>query len=356
MLVIKKIYIFAFEITLKINVTNNKKWTLLFAMTVFIAMAATSFVGCKKEKDKEETMEVAQLSEFGNIDEYLISFKKKLLSTAKGEDLLTVDVAQRDLGNLLNFDFGDANYLTDEMRYDTLHVSLELIDGLVDMSQLAETYNNAFNELLATFNQVELPGKSVFSVLCNINANDKNRQVADVQLVLTTRGKSDSSVKIGFDVTDNWRVGEQLGKCDGTCVGDDHVTMLKKVYENNRPFLAAEHGRVYYSDISVDNYIYSDSFHESNPDVFYNYGFRLWCGTGSEVINNCIGYAEMQYYYNNLCQILSNEAYKPQGHVVKSIVNCSLEPYVSVNPELFYSFCCQYETAKPNYTYTELSY
>lgn len=333
---------------------KNKK-NLLLALAVLMAIAATIFVGCKKEKDERDPVANDSLTEMGNMDDYLLAFKKKLLSAEKGEETLSIDQAQRDLGNLLNFDFGDANYATDKYQYDTLYVPLNLADDQIDMSQLAETYNSAVADIIEVYNRVDLPEKSISSISCLISNDSKDHKTAIVQLVVCTRGLSSYSFNY-FDETDNWSVWGGRGKCDGTCVGEDHVSMLKKAYECTCPRQVCEHGgRIYYSDLSVHS-IYADEFPESNLGVFYNCGNRLWSGTGSQANNDCIEYQEMQYYYNNFYQIMTNEAYRPQGHVIKSIVECTLEPFVSVNPDLFYSFCCQYQTGKPNCTNESLSY
>ena len=83
-------------------------------------LAAAILVGCKKEKQEVKVCDVKPNNQvIGNMDDYLISFKKRMLSATKGDESISLEQAQRDLGNLLNFDFGDANYATDEIQYDT---------------------------------------------------------------------------------------------------------------------------------------------------------------------------------------------------------------------------------------------
>lgn len=329
-----------------------KKTTVVITTLLVMVATAVAVVSCKKEKldqnknDSEQTMQNAD-----NMDEYLMAFKKKLLSAEKGGETISLEQAERDLDNLLNFDFGDANFETDEIRYDTLYVPVMLEGSFVDMAQLAKTYNTAFANILDTYNQVDFPEKSVLFITCSINQDTKNENAANVRFVLATRGLSNYVPTAPvFDETDNWRVWEKLGKCDGTCVGDDHTTILKKEYNRHRPLLECHNGRLYYTDVDTTRCFFATEFHDDNPNIYYNQGFRLWCGMGSDVNNYCIEYPEMQYYYNNLCQIMANEAWRPAGHVTISIKNCTLERYVSVNPQHFYMFCCYYETGKPNCT------
>ncbi len=104
---------------------------LLITLAVMIVATAVAFVSCKKEKQELTSNNSEQNAPcFDNMDEYLISFKNKLLSAQKGEELISLEQAQSDLGNLLNFDFGDANFVTDEIVYDTLYVPVMLEGGV----------------------------------------------------------------------------------------------------------------------------------------------------------------------------------------------------------------------------------
>lgn len=330
-----------------------RKFALSAICVMAVALAATvTVVSCKKEKQDQNPNGNEQIVQTAdNMDQYLISFKKKLLSAEKGSEAISLEQAERDLGNLLNFDFGDANLIMDEIKHDTLHVPIMLNGSHVDLAQLANTYNTAFASILDAYNHVDFPEKSVLFITCSINQDTKNDGVADVRFVLATRGLTHYVPMAPiFDETDNWRVWQKLGKCDGTCVGDDHTTILKKAYNRNRPLLECHNGRLYYTDVDTTWSFFADNFPETNPDIHYNNGRRLWCGMGSEVNDYCIEYPEMRYYYNNLCQIMANEAPRPEGHVTIAIKECTLDYYVSVNPNLYYGFLCIYETGKPNCT------
>ena len=325
-----------------------KKLSIIAILSLMAAAFAVAAVSCKK--DKENTIQETPITEkvaADNMDEYLMAFKKKLLSAQKGDETLSIEQAQSDLGNLLNFDFGDANYATNEVQYDTLFVPLRLVEGKVDRAQLAGTYHRAFIQVREAYGKVDIPEKSVLYISCSINNKAKDSESTDVMIILATRGLIGITMKTSFDSTDNWRVCDSLGKCDGTCVGDDHMTMLKKVYENNRPLLGCLNGRIYYTDIQ-DNYLFADDYPETNSGVFYNVGYRLWEGTGSEAISHCVEYPEMQYYYNNFVEIIEHEAPRPQECVVIEVVRIYLDCYVSIEPDLDYFVSCQYKTGKPN--------
>ena len=176
----------------------KKSSRLLFAAMIIVALAATLFVGCKKEKD-EKTTENAELSTLtnDNMDEYLMAFKKKLLSAEKGGETISLEQAERDLGNLLNFDFGDANYATDVFKYDTLHLTINVSNGEVDLSQLAATYNEVFDDILNIYSSVNLPEKSVYAICCDfLETESKNGDEREAEIVVITRGNLSSYIPV----------------------------------------------------------------------------------------------------------------------------------------------------------------
>lgn len=321
--------------------------TLLVVVTVSVAV-----VSCKKgnETTKANASENKTSIE-KNMDEYLISFKKRLLSAQKGEETISKEQAQRDLGNLLNFDFGDANYATDSWHYDTLNVSLELFGDDVDLSQLSKTYTLARAKIIDAFEKVLLPEKSVYSIDCSILNTTKNGE-DNVQLILTSRGLTHLVIKPTIDTTDNWRVTDNMGKCDGTCVGDDHATIIQKVYKNNMDSWACDNGRIYFTNPGYEEFN-SSSFIEENPNIHYSEGHRLWYDSFDETFSHCVEYPEMQYYYNNFVSIINGEIEQirqqnyDDTYVIKD-VRCRVDCFVSIiHP---YMFVCEYDYAKYNCT------
>ena len=95
------------------------------------------------------------------MDEYLISFKKSLINAKRGSAVMDIAAAQNDLSNLLNFDFGDANYATDTFNVDTLYTRINLTNGQVDLSDLAVTYSRVFQQIIEAYSRINLPEKSV---------------------------------------------------------------------------------------------------------------------------------------------------------------------------------------------------
>ena len=298
-----------------------KNRNLFIATLLVTAAVSVAVVSCKKEKQEasssNNTEQAVQSAD--NMDEYLISFKKKLLSAQKGDETISLEQAQLDLGNLLNFDFGDANYPFDVLRYDTLYVKLALgNEGHVDLSQLATTYKDVVAKVLKTYHNANLPEKSVYHVLCSFNKEAKGEQ-ADGQIVLITRGLVNPTLKTSFDETDNWRIDSLRGRCDGTGVGNDHMTMLTQVYYNTHGMIECNEGRAYFTN-PRHAYFEARDFQEFSPaGPSYNLSYRLWCGYKSWLPYYCAGYMEMNYYLNNLHDILENWVFLDTDEYVTNI-------------------------------------
>ena len=299
----------------------KKSNSIIAIICLTIVATAVAFVSCKKEKQEEKTYNVEQsVQNSDNMDEYLISFKKRLLSAQKGEETISLEQAQRDLGNLLNFDFGDANYATTVFQHDTLFTSITLTnDGQVDLSQLAATYLSLRNQVQNAFNQVNLPEKTVYSISCILDNNSKNNET-QVTTVLTTRAFEEITIN-----PDDWRAGNKAGKCDGTLVGfwgapEQIVSMLR----SNMGNWACVNGRVYFTDpgqcyIEANEPEMIDSNSPSYHRLFYRYD-----PTGQlNLQNTCLPSTELQYYYNQAvslhitCGQYFHPTPFPSGHVVR---------------------------------------
>lgn len=289
---------------------------LLVAVIVSVAV-----VSCKKEKQDpslnngEQTVQAAD-----NMDEYLIAFKKKLLSAEKDGETITLEQAECDLGNLLNFDFGDANYATNVFHYDTIHTQLVLNDGQVDLSQLAVSYLSAKDLLRQAYHQIDLPEKSVYTISCTIDNSSKD-ETADVEIVLTTRAYEESNE----EHTNDWRAGNLAGRCDGYLAGrrgapEQIVYWLMSnlgvwVCENGGRIYLTEEGQGWKESIEVEMVDLDGPRHHKR--LFYEQDL-----TGTlDLTQTCIPNSEMMYYYNqarNLIDICGSSFHPnpiPSNHV-----------------------------------------
>ena len=274
----------------------KKSNSIIAIIGLAILATAVAFVSCKKEKQEQAMNNEEQGALcYDNMDEYLMSFKKKLLSAQKGEETISLEQAQRDLGNLLNFDFGDANYATDVLQHDTLYIKLGLNYDQVDLSQLAETYTDAKNQIKEIYKKVELPEKSVYSISCAFKENlSKEDNSLMVETIVVSRGY------IGENSSSNslsWRPTYKGGTCDGNYIGIwGAPNELKARLDNNLGSYACENGRIYFTDHSSS---YLDAYNDSLYVYPHGYNGYMLYVSWTEPSDNCITPSIMQYFYNN---------------------------------------------------------
>ena len=326
-----------------------KKSTVFIAIAFAIVATAVAVVSCKKEKQDQTSNNMEQsVQPTDNMNEYLISFKKKLLSAQNGEEFISLEQAQRDLGNLLNFDFGDANYATNVFQRDTINSTLTLTQGRVDLSQLAHIYALSHKQLEETFDQVSLPNKSVYTIRCTFNQMAPSDDSVDVELILTTRGFDETAaLRIVPSLYDCWTVFGGHGNCDGLYVGYDHVSVLRSVYFDNHPGYSCLNGSLYFTDESETSFDASQYPETGTP--IYNIGCRLWAGNSYPYEYDEVEADEMVYYYNNLCDIIDDKmaALNDDDYKVTNL-SCSI---FQVFPLLNnYYFNCKIEYGKPHCT------
>ena len=304
---------------------KSKKFNLAIIMMVVAAIISVAVVSCKKEDNKTTKSEtqVDNMSSIDNMDEYLISFKNKLLSAQKGEETISLEQAERDLGNLLNFDFGDANYATNVLYKDTLYAELPLEQGEVDLSRLATVYQAVFDQVREAYHEVDLPEKSVYSISCS--SNESKGESINLVVILTIRAYDETS---GYtaNTSTGWRAGNRAGTCDGQLVGicGAPETLINLLRNNMGMYACANGGRIYFTDDTL-GYISSDlNVNPGMADPNSPSGSRLWFKSSplGNLQNTCIPYDELMYYYNQAQHLaythgnLFEPAAVPSDHVV----------------------------------------
>ena len=279
--------------------TNNRIFTAIIVMFV-AAIVSIAVISCKKEKQEqalennEQTVQVAD-----NMDEYLISFKKRLLSAQKGDETISLEQAERDLGNLLNFDFGDANYATNVLHKDTLYAELPLEQGEVDLSRLATVYLSVFDQVRDAYHEVDLPEKSVYSISCS--SNESKGESVNLVVILTIRAYDETSGYTANTGT-GWRAGNRAGTCDGQLVNicGAPETLINLLRNNMGVYACANGGRLYFTDDTI-SFISSDlNVNPGMADPNSPSGSRLWFkrSPSGNLQNTCIPYDDLMYYYN----------------------------------------------------------
>lgn len=323
-----------------------KKKSFLIATLLVVMATAVAVVSCKKEKQDQNSNGSEQtVQNSDNMDEYLISFKKKLLSAEKGDETITLEQAERDLGNLLNFDFGDANYATDVFQHDTLHAKLTLTaDGQVDLSQLAVTYGNVIDGIIETYHGVSLPEKSVYGITCRFNETEsKEGELRDVEIVVITRGLTNGN-NFFYDPLD-WKPQNEAGTCDGQHYGYGAPEIIERWIRDAQNHMECENGgRIYYTDCGNWN-ISGYQTYDSQNDCF-----KIYTDIDPNHNTNCVTHEEMVYYFNNILAYWNNAGF-PSHEIFFVRIDYVNVSHAYVNGQLMQFFHCwlvRIEHRKPN--------
>ena len=283
------------------------------------AAVAVAVVSCKKEKPQQTNDTGQCLQNSDNMDEYLMAFKKKLLSAEKGGETISLEQAARDLGNLLNFDFGDANYATDVFQRDTIRLELSTTNGMVDLSQLAITYNNAVGEIIETYQNSYQPETSIYAICCNFNGmNSKDGETEDVEIVMV-RGEVPPQVNSNINDLNDWRPTNKGGMCDGQLVGSMGAPEMLASWLNCIPtnqFECVNGGRLYFTEIS------SSSLYGTQTQIPSTNQYMIYTSTILDQTSVCITHPVMVYYYNQILSLWHSGAFNnslPPDHVMMSV-------------------------------------
>lgn len=313
-----------------------KKKSLLIATLLVVVAATVAVVSCKKEKQGQISNNNEQIvQDVGNMDEYLISFKKKLLSAQKGDETISLEQAQRDLGNLLNFDFGDANYATDVFQHDTLYTKLSLTNGEVDLSQLADTYKETISKVLNVYENIDIPEKSIYVIVCNFNeVESKDGDYEDVEIIIVTRGYT--GVSDYPHNTYDWRPTNRGGTCDGLLVGvyGGPEVMTDWLNYTIEPLACINGGRLYYTNVDISIKLGSDTEDPDNPGTY-----KIYYSTYPYQNNVCISHAIMEYYYSNILAYWNSGDFYPvipSNHVAIVFYVDHIPSYYGGNPNIPY--------------------
>ena len=323
-----------------------KKHYLILAAIV-LAVVTFTVVSCNKEKQEEGVVMNANLTEGvgeTNMDEYLLSFKQKMLSAQKGDESIGLEQARQNLCDLLNFDFGDANLPTSVFEYDTLYVKLALTDGMVDLSQLAITYNKAFDLILASYRGLDLPEKSVYFIFCDFDDDgNKDGNAEEMRIVVCYRGLTRDLPSIHDTLS--WQPGRMGTSCDDHSIPYGGAIVMQSWLGQARPGVSCEGGgRVYFTE-TQDWYKHGyDTFDETEGR------YKVFTIFTYQIDTVCISHEDMEYYFTNILDYFHQET--PISHV-------AIDEYVDDHripcPSTFFPGDCYYWTirirhAKPNCT------
>lgn len=203
----------------------RKRRSLLIAVMVIAATAATLFVGCKKEKDEAATnVDRSETQALLNRIEAFQTLRDAVNSGAKADGSMTVEEMRQVLDLVSNYEHSEHMTYCLNTVLDTLHVAMPAVDGegYVSNVDVVATYN-AFETALEKCMLGVKDGMDVPSYFSIVMPKTGTKDNDDIDIVFL-RGEADEDP--GYEEhtsdgpfregIDDWKWGLDLGPCDLT--------------------------------------------------------------------------------------------------------------------------------------------
>jgi hypothetical protein len=308
----------------------RKRKSLLIAVMVIAATAATLFVGCKKEKDEAAaTANRSEAQALLNRIEAFQTLRDAVNSGAKADGSMTVEEMRQTLDLMSNYEHSEHMTYCESTVLDTLHVVMPTIngEGYVSNADVVATYN-AFEtalekHMLGVNDGLDVP--SYFSIVMpQIGAKDDG----DIDIVFT-RGKEGvkyNDVTDPFGEGDDYVWGLELGLCNPVGPFNSNTDAAKELSKKFKFTPDAQHEGMSYMLYGVEyaSYTpYEDGIHLEN--YYYYEDSTITCADrwlyyqpGDFDPEPCIYSDEMNCYFHsirgNITLISSPLYYSPQRH------------------------------------------
>ena len=315
------------------------KKTSIFVGALAIISVTALVIACGKDKETKafQSEETVKESNIDDMSIYLKEFKKKMISTTKGGETLSIDDACWHLEAVLNYTYGNAGYQTSDIQYDTFYYQLNTNNEEVTLSQLNEAFNAISTEVENTYELCNLTNKTILALHTEF-VNDAKGPGVVIKTILSTRGLNmdGNSINLWFDSTDYWHelyqdFGGNIyagGKC-GPYVGESPNSgaplELTRKLNLRIPGLGCPQGPVYYTDIE-DGFLglYGSDFetgflYDANSPCHYKLYYRNdnpeepWANNPSR----CICPEHMNYYLSKGMELVNH--YQPAGKNIISL-------------------------------------
>lgn len=231
-----------------------RKNKITLAVIAALAIVLLAFQSCKKENknnvDNDNNKTETTLS---NIDEYLISFKKRMETSTRDLEYISIDDAEWNLTALQNFELCDASISSSEMIVDTFYTDLRVKNDSVSLFELNNVFKDNVNRIRAKYTEIFSEYKNIYLINTKIDHDYRN----DIARVMTVSYMYDgvrSGISCRFDSTDYWYDFGGKGKCgeyEGECIGRDAITEMNSKLQCYLPRYSNKYYRIYFTDISV---------------------------------------------------------------------------------------------------------
>ena len=169
----------------------KKKTIMCVATLIVAAIVSITVVSCKKEslaslqKQDNPTKEYFNPQEIEDMNAYLKDFKQKMIES-KADESLGIDEAAWHLSSLFNYDFANANVECDDVRFDTIYNTVNVTDGSIQLSDLAEVYEKAGIDIDKFYHSLMLENKHFRYIDCVVSEDG----VVTITIITTSSNKS----------------------------------------------------------------------------------------------------------------------------------------------------------------------
>lgn len=309
-----------------------KKFRILRGALSLAVVIVFIVVACNKESTiTMNESEVMLISKEDDMNAYLKQFKEKMQSAKKSDETLSMEDARWHLEAVLNYTYGDAGYQTSDIQCDTLFYTLCVDSEGITLLQLNEAFDFLSCEVEKTYNNCNLPDKSVLAVQTSFENESKNNDEIVVRTVISIRGYHLTSM--GFDSTDYWNEwyydygdgyvysGGKCGPYSGNCLESGAPLELTRKLNLRIPAYSCSYRGGYFTDTeqivlsrySFNYYPYDDFVYDENSPCHYKIYYRNedphepWASNPG----GCICPEDMNYYLGKGLQLINH--YCPLG-------------------------------------------
>lgn len=201
----------------------KKSLRLLFATIIIVTLAATLFVGCKKEK--YETVNQQEKDETQSLMSRIKAFqmlRESVSSGQKAEGVMSVEEMHRILDITTNYEYSKHMTCCENTILDTLYLPMPPIDGEgnvnnMDAVAVYEAFEAELQQLMARIDD----NRDIHSYFSIVMPKEGERAEEYITVVFI-RGEESKEAKGGRDTFDedgpfvegdNWHWGDDLGMC-----------------------------------------------------------------------------------------------------------------------------------------------
>lgn len=346
---------------------------LLIATTAIVAIAATLFVGCKKDKD--ENVNQTEKTEAASFEDQIKAFqalRDAVASGAKADGIVSVEEMRQILDLAANFEHSEHMTCCVHTILDTLYLAMPQVDengGVTEVDVVAayEAFETELRQHMATSSDGRnLP--SYFSIVMP----EKGGKAEENIMVVFLRGEEEREAKGNnstydddgpFVEDDDWFWGDSLGLCKynpynstedaaqrlsyyfGFEIPQQHVGdnyyVYNVVHVNYRP---CEH-----SVYGFSSHYYVDSFMEDCADTW------LFCYLSSFPEDPCVVWEVMNCFWRSVKRNIV-DLNGPLHYTLNPDNNVLYVPYhcCYFSPHRFYANRYYYQVHVAHVTYCDV--